>query len=593
MNPDQTGRRGARGRIFAAAVLGMAVAALPLAGDNINFAPSSPNVDQSVAFTYIALNPLAVPLRWEFGDGATFISAAGVLTARHTYSAAGTYLIRARLQSAGVPSPLVTVSIAVVERRTVTFSPPNPVPGTPVTFTANNFFSENIVWNFGEGSSLQGQRTEIHTYRNGGTYAVQAWDLNGRSGTSVKTQVVVGGVPSIAVFPPDVRTNVPVEFRAVNFASTTLIRWDFGDGTVANDADPPAISHTYRTAGVFMVRAFDNGGAAQTAAVSVRVLSERMITMNPADPRVGEEAVFQALNFTSSSLRWDFGDGAILDPAGVRVGHVYSSTGPFTVRAFELSGGAQVMAALPLSVYPALGPRAAFALSYVHLRFEDGKAYRTIPRNYDRLAAYAEIKYEGTGTMQAQWLVDGLPFKTALMPLAFAGSTVIDSGRLPGLPSVVPGIHEVTLNIIMPRSDFSVPVIRYFVTADPGAAGPVELALRGAEDLDGAVLKSGPDEIAAPAGGPFLVRGVIRNEGADSVPFGLLRVFLDEQITDQKLVRDLRPGEERAFESSIPYPAAERKRLVFVLYDISRKPVPILYYREMTVVPAEGNQRIR
>ena len=54
MNPDQTGRRGARGRIFAAAVLGMAVAALPLAGDNINFAPSSPNVDQSVAFTYIA-----------------------------------------------------------------------------------------------------------------------------------------------------------------------------------------------------------------------------------------------------------------------------------------------------------------------------------------------------------------------------------------------------------------------------------------------------------------------------------------------------------------------------------------------------------
>jgi PKD repeat protein len=591
--PGYAGSGRTKGRLLAAAVFGLAIAVAPLAADSISYTPPAPNVDQNVLFSYVSPSPPGVPLRWEFGDGGYYLSAPGFQTASHVYSAAGTYAVRARVMTAGAPAPWITTTIVIAERRTITYAPPNPLPGMPVTFTANNFFSANIRWNFGEGLTLAGHRQEVHTYQTRGTFTVQAWDLNGRTASPITALVVVGGPPSIAVSPSDLRVNAPVEFRAVNFTSTSLIRWDFGDGTIENDTGPPVISHVYRTTGVFTVRAYDNGGAVQTAIVVVRVLPERLITMTPADPRVGEEAVFRAVNFNSSSLRWDFGDGTILDPAGTQVGHAYQTAGPFTVRAFEPAGAAQVMAALPVTVYPAQGPRARFSVSYVHLRFEDGKAYRTIPKNFDGLTAFAEIKFEGTGMLQAQWLVDGLPFKTVLTSLAFAGSTIIDSGRIPGLPSVISGLHDVTLNIIMPKAEFSVPVIRYFVTAEPATSGSIEMVLSGAEDLEGSTLESGPDVISAPPGAPFLVKGAIRNEGGNPVLFGLLRVFLNEELVDQKLIRDLRPGEERAFVSSVPYPAAERRRLVLVLYDISRKPAPILYYRETAVVPAKGVQRIR
>ena len=586
-------RRKATGRWLLATAFGILLTASPLSADSVSYAPASPNVDQIVTFSYFAPSTPPAAILWQFGDGSSFLAPLGFLNATHRYSASGTYLVRARVQTASSPYPWVSTSISVVERRTVTYAPSNPLAGTSITFTASNFLSPDIRWNFGDGAAILGHRQEVHAYRNNGSYLVSANDLAGRSTVAITVLVVVGGQPSIIVSPEDLRTNDPAEFRAVNFASTALIRWDFGDGTIENDTSPPIITHVYRTAGIFTVRAYDNGAPSQTASIVVRVLPERLIVMTPADPRVGEDVTFRALNFNSPTLRWDFGDGTVLDPAGTQVNHAFQAAGPFTVRAFEQTGGTQAMKSLAVTVLPAQGPRAKFAVSYIHLRFEDGKAYKVISRNFDGLAAFAEIKFEGTGMLQAQWLVDGLPFKTAITPLSFAGSTIIDSGRLPGLPAVIPGIHDVTLNIISPQAEFSVPVIRYFVTADIAPPGSVDVTIVRAEDLDGAVLKGDTDRIEGPVGGAFLVRGVIRSESGSPIPFGLLRVFLNEDLIDQKLVRDLRPGEERTFESSVPYPSADRKRLVIVLYDISTKPASVLYYREMAVVPATGDQRIR
>jgi PKD repeat protein len=583
----------ATGRWLAATAFGILLATSPLAADNITYSPTSPNVDQVVTFSYFAPSPPPAAILWQFGDGSSFLAPNGFSNATHRYSASGTYIVRARVQTSAFPAPWIATSITIVERRTVTYVPPDPLAGTSITFTASNFLSPDIRWNFGDGATIFGHRQEVHAYRNNGSYLVSANDLAGRSPVAITALVVVGGPPSIAVSPADIRVNDPVEFRAVNFASTSLIRWDFGDGTIENDTSPPLINHSFRTAGFFTVRAFDNGGPSQTASAAVRVLPERLIMITPADPRVGEDVTFRARNFNSPTLRWDFGDGTVLDPAGNQVNHAFQAAGPFTVRVFEQTGGTQAMKSLAVTILPAQGPRAKFAVSYIHLRFEDGKAYKVISRNFDGLAAFAEIKFEGTGLLQAQWLVDGLPFKTAITPLSFAGSTIIDSGRLPGLPAVIPGIHDVTLNIISPQAEFSVPVIRYFVTADIAPPESVDVTMARAEDLDGAVLKGDADRIEAPVGGTFLVRGVIRSESGNPIPFGLLRVFLNEDLIDQKLVRDLRPGEERAFESSVPYPSAERKRLVIVLYNISTKPAQILYYREMAVVPANGDQRIR
>lgn len=383
--------------------------------------------------------------------------------------------------------------------------------------------------------------------------------------------------------PPDPRAQEEVSFRAVNFTST-LVRWDFGDGTVENDPSPPVIAHVYRAPGTYAVRAFDGGAASRAARADVRVLPERIITFTPADPRVDEEITFQAVNFRSPTLRWDFGDGTV-QSGGAQVTHAFRSAGPWTVRAYDLGGAAEVAKTLPLTVFPAQGPRAKFAVSFIVLRFEDGKSYKVIHREFNGLTAFAEIKFEGTGVLQAQWLVDGMPFKTVFTNLSFAGNTVIDSGTVPGLPCLIPGLHEVTLSIMQPKADFVVPVIRYFVTADAEPRPAVDFLLDGAVTIDGAGLGGDEATIEAPVGDHLLLRGWVRNESGSAVSFALLRVYLDDALIDQKIILDLKPGEERRFESSVFNPTAGRKRLLLALYDISRRPAAILYIKELSVVP--------
>ncbi len=653
--------------LFVASGLWTLLAAAPLLADSISYNPGAPNVEQRVNFRYVPTTTINRPIRWDFGDGTAYLSPAGVLTATHTYAAAGLFNVRAQVQTVVAPPPWIRTTITVVERRSVTYSPVSPTIGQPVAFVANNFFSASLQWDFDDAAPFNGGPRQVHAFGTAGTHRVVVKDWDGRSAAPIVASLVVGGpppVPSIAFTPAEPRVDEAVEFRAIDFTSTTLIRWDFGDGAIANDTTPPRIVHTYRDPGTFVVRAYDgetgtpaaqtsvgimpgrqitfspsdprageevalralnfdgptlrwdfgdgavendstpfgvthvfgapgtyivrayDGGAGSLSAqAAVGVLPERLITFNPADPRAGEEITFQALNFRSATLRWDFGDGSVLS-AGTRVTHAFLTAGPWTVRAYDRSGSAEVAKSLSLMVLPAQGPRARFAVSFIQLRFEDGKSYKVIPRQFGSLTAFAEIKFEGTGILQAQWLVDGMPFRTVFTNLSFAGSTIIDSGRVPGLPSLIPGLHEVSLSLMQPQAEFVVPVIRYFVTADAEPRSSVGLLLDGAVTIDGAALGGDEATIEAPVGEHFLLKGLVRNESGAAVSFALLRVFLDDALVDQKFVLGLKPGEERRFESSVFNPAAGRKRLLLALYDISRRPAALLDIREFAVVPS-------
>jgi PKD repeat protein len=657
----------ARGTLFVVPGLCALFAAAPLLADSINYNPAAPNVEQRVHFQYVLTGSVKEPIRWDFGDGTVYFSPAGALTAAHAYTDAGLYTVRAQVQTLATPPPVIRTTVRVDERRSVTFSPSSPTTGQPVAFTANNFLSDSLQWDFDDTAPFNGDLRQDHVFKTAGTHRVVVKDWNGRSAVSIVASLVVGSpppTPSIAFTPAAPRVDEAVEFRAVDFVSTSLVRWDFGDGGIENDATPPAIAHVYRAPGSYVVRAYDGGAASPTAQISIRilpgrqiafdppdprageevafravdftstslirwdfgdgtvendttppavshvyndpgnyvvraydggpgspsaqaavqVLAERLITFSPADPRTGEEITFQAFNFRSAVLRWDFGDGDVLS-AGTRITHAFRTEGPRTIRAYDRSGSAEVVKSVSLTVLPTQGPRAGFAVSFLHLRFEDGKSYKVVPRQFDALTAFAEIKFEGTGVLQAQWIVDGMPFKTVFTNLSFAGTTIIDSGRGPGLPCLIPGLHEVSLGLLQPQAEFIVPTIRYFVTADAVRRSEVDFRMDGAVTIDGAVLGGDVATIEAPIGGHFLLKGWVRNENGAAVPFALLRVFLDDALVDQKIVQDLKPGEERRFESSVFNPDAARKKLIVALYDISRSPAAIFYIREFSIVP--------
>ena len=381
------------------------------------------------------------------------------------------------------------------------------------------------------------------------------------------------------------RVGKKANFQTENFVENSL-RWDFGDGTVENDTTPPSITHSYFNPGAYTVRAYDGGATTPTATLFVQVWPQRAIVYSPPQVSIGEVVTFRAMNFLSESLNWNFGDGSPPVQGGKEISHTYQSTGTFAVAASDSSGGIPVPVSVSLVVYPAQGPRAKFSVSYIQIRFDDGTNYKVVPKNFSPLKAFAEIKYEGTGNFYAQWMIDGVPFSMVSQALAFAQQWVFDSGEIPGLPTIIPGIHEVTLNIIQPQVEFAVPVIRYFVTAEEGDVALADLLVSGATQLDHAEIAVASDSVEAPPRDYFLLQGLIKNQSNISLPFVLLRVYLEEKLIDQRLVRDLKPDEERPFESSVYNGSSDPRKIYLFLYDLTQKPSRLLFIKEVKLIPA-------
>ena len=394
--------------------------------------------------------------------------------------------------------------------------------------------------------------------------------------------------PTLSYLPGDPRPGEPITFTANSFFSTNLIRWDFGDGTVEDDTSPPTILHTYNRTGTYQVRAFDNGEITATASIIIYVRPPHLIVYSPKQPLLGMPVTFQAINFSSPSIQWDFGDGTPLQQAGPAITHVYQNEGSYKLVATDERDNFPFPVTSQIRIYPIAGPTAPFGISYINLRFVDGLSYKVVSKDFSQLIAYADIKYEGTGILVAQWLVDGQPFRMVSETLAYAEDFTFDSGSLPGLPTLSPGIHEVTLNIIQPQTDFSIPVIQYFVSIQAKETvqkwGEIDLTIAGARGLDDEVITVSPDTITAPLNTPFLLQGTVRNESPSKVFNILLRVYIDDLMTDQKLLREVEIGEERPFETSLSIPSEETKKIYIRLFETNGKTPSLIYQREWNIL---------
>ncbi len=546
----------------------------------IEFTPLSPRPTEEIAFN--ARNFLSASVYWNFGDGTSFL---GSPAAAHAYSSPGTYTVRA-IDLGGKSTSPVTVSLNVGKTNPqIVYRPLSPKAGTPVEFTAVDFVSRTLIrWDFGDGV-IVGDTTPpsiTHIYGQPGTYLVRAYD-NGSPVVSASRTIVVAPPPSISFSPGDPRPAEPVTLIAHYFDSATLIRWDFGDGSIENDPSPPSIVHAFANPGAYTVRAYDGGGTAPTAVIFIQVWPERLIIFSPQSPRVGESVSFQAVNFLSAAIVWDFGDGTPPAQAGQRISHAYQQEAAYTVVASDFRGAIPVPESVPLVVNPAQGPRALFSISYLQLRFDDGNNYRVVPLDSGPLVAYADLKYEGTGILYAQWTVDGMPYRLVSQSLPFAQQTVIDTGHIPGLPTLIPGIHEVRLDILEPRVEFAVPAIRYFVSVERGGRPLVALILSGATRLDRTEIPVLADSLEAPAGEYLLLQGAVINQSSSLIPHLLLRVFLGEKLIDQRIIKELKPDEKRPFESSVYNPDSEAKSVYLAVYDISEKTGLLLFIKEIKI----------
>jgi hypothetical protein len=299
--------------------------------------------------------------------------------------------------------------------------------------------------------------------------------------------------PAITVTTTRPRVDVATTFKLVG--STTGGLWDFGDGTAPQNGGA-TMSHVYRSADAFTVKVT---AGRTTHHQTVTIVEPRRIVSTPSVLVPGKAAVLSLEEPLGASQVWTIGENGRPISGGASLSHTFLREGTYTV---SVKDGADLAREFKASIAVGLqGPGAPFSISYLALRWEDGTSERSVRQGETGLVAYADLKFEGTGQLQAEWLVDGQSQHALSQQLGFAKLTTLQSGRavprpatgntpfsgsgshtlastIAGefqveLPTNVAGEHRVTLKVLQPRLAFPVPVLRYFVKLAGEAQGPV------------------------------------------------------------------------------------------------------------------------
>lgn len=392
--------------------------------------------------------------------GLSRTAASSVIT--HTYNAPGTYRVRA-YDFNGLATIPVDLSVTVqLPPRSITYSPVQPLAGAPVQFTAVNFLSASVDWNFGDGTVMNaGSVSASHVYANAGTYTVTARETN--SQYPAVTTVVNVTQPNriISYSPRSPRVDQQVFFQAQNFITQT-IDWNFGDGTILTGGTTTAV-HRFQQPGTFTVTARDSTIQHPPVTSTVTVLPEnREIMVSPPEVRTNEDVTITAINFRGDLILWDFGDGTGKSGAHLEV-HQYARAGTYTITARDENGQSTIPFTAQVTVR---GIDDQVNIQIAEIRLDNGKYYKVVPKNSKNIRAVLRMKMRGTGIVSGYWTVDDHPFEFFNEVVNQGELREIYTRRIPGLPVLQPGLHRVSLVLTRPSEiPITFPVLKYFVLA--------------------------------------------------------------------------------------------------------------------------------
>ena len=216
--------------------------------------------------------------------------------------------------------------------------------GKPVTFRDSSTAFGKIdkwFWDFGDGTTFEGQSPPAHLYAQPGIYKLNLKILgsNGCLSDPKQFDITIGSDPFARIgWSPD----IPCENRALTFKDNSSVQygtinqweWDIG-GTRFTTGGPslsgglPAGKHSV----TLKVRTVEGCiSPVETTEVEVRPLPR--VDLAVKDVCTGEAALLQGTNATPtlpvSRWYWSLGDGRV-DSSGATVNATYATKGAFTV----------------------------------------------------------------------------------------------------------------------------------------------------------------------------------------------------------------------------------------------------------------------
>jgi hypothetical protein len=433
---------------------------------------------------------------------------------------------------------------------------------------AVGFLSNVVEWNFGDGTFITGSSQAAHRFMNAGTFTVSAKDADFNHTPVTTTVTVLPENRYITVTPPEVRTNETVTVQAFNFRDT-YVWWDFGDGTQKSGFQTE--THAYTRAGIYIITARDENGESQVPFIrQVRVQGiDDEVNLQVAEIRLDNGKYYKVVPKNSKNIR------AILRMkmrgTGTISGYWELDGHPFEFfNEVVTQGMLKEIYTRQVPGIPTIDP----GLHRLTLRL-------TKPGNIDvqfPVLKYFVLPYELT--VKPLTPTDGFVAKENEIP-EFSWETVRGankyqvafSNHLYPIMSDTAGLKWIeagtalkftpgkqtwnniernrwtywkvraldTMGNVLAESDImDIKVV--IATAEVSVDKVTDLEGRELRIVNGNI-KSGTDDI--------LVHGSIQYKGNSR--FLVLRVYADNKLCDQLLFRDVKKGETRYFETSVPH----------------------------------------
>lgn len=292
----------------------------------------------NVQFNNLSID--ATSYLWEFGDG----NASALTNPDHAYSSPGVYTVKLsafRFNGPGsVCTDTISKQIQIVATLpgwfTATDTASNCAPLT-VTFTNQQTPSVNANWNFGDGTTGNGD-VITHTFTIAGTYLVTLTAVSPGGCTYITTRTVktLGPNGTFNYSSGYLCNSRPATFQ-VNGTNIDTIFYDFGDGQTLTTTSN-LVFHSYSNGGIYIPSVI----LKNTAGCIVPLTGTDTIKVDKI--KAGFTSVVQqncgltVVNFADTSIvffgennvQWDFGDGT--NGTGSNTSHSYAASGLYTVR---------------------------------------------------------------------------------------------------------------------------------------------------------------------------------------------------------------------------------------------------------------------
>lgn len=260
---------------------------------------------------------------WDFGDGIYTIERDPDF---HIYEFPGEYFIKLSITENActrTDSVRVTIEDPLPAILDFSFKPGFGCAPVTVEFLNRSIGAEEgtFVWDFGDGRGESYEKNPTHTFYEPGVYTVS---LRARNIIGVESVIVKEAIITVYEY-PDASFTVDPEYSVFPDATVNITpgsaglhslknyRWNFGDGTYSNEANPG--QHTYQEPGYYTISfTLDDNGCESTDSVEVFIKPIPPVVDFDYEPSAG--CVPLTVSFYNLSLyadpatyKWDFGDG--------------------------------------------------------------------------------------------------------------------------------------------------------------------------------------------------------------------------------------------------------------------------------------------